>query len=97
MPEADPAFTTWTLIVFIGSVIFVLFPQKLSLPPRCLFPQRNYYTITIDFAVAPTVGVLLLLATRTLPLERFYASLAGDELVRPWQVLLASAHARTLC
>lgn len=82
--SGDIIYRTWTLLVFIVSLFFVFFPQKIRVPS--LHKRIPSFSIPINFAVAPCIGALLLLATLALPPHRFWQGLVGDRFVHPWQV-----------
>lgn len=84
MSSAEIFYRAWTLVVFLASLFFVFFPQKISVPR--VVKKIPPFSVSIDFAVAPCVGALLLLATCALPPYRFYRGFAGDSVVNPWQV-----------
>lgn len=84
----DVAYRTWTLLVFIASLFFVFFPQKVRVPR--LFGRIGPFHVPINFAVAPCIGVLLLLITLALPARNLGRGLVGDHLVHPWQVYVCA-------
>lgn len=88
MSDADDiVYRALTLLIFVASVFFVLFPQKIVVKKK-FFNKFGPFTVVINHSIAPTIGVLLLLATRSISFERFYKGILGDDVVRPWQVRL---------
>jgi hypothetical protein len=77
-------FSWLALAAFLITVVFVIYPVRIPLG-ICGKPQ---WRITLDIATAPTIAILFLLATTSIPPYVALQGFLGSEGIKPWAIII---------
>jgi hypothetical protein len=78
------AFSWVALATFLVVIVFVIYPVRISLR-TCGKPK---WSITLNIATAPIIGILFLLATTAIPPYVVLRGFLGSAGIQPWGVMI---------